>query len=497
MSYAKLDRLNRQLDALNHAMAILGVDEAVMMPEGGGAARAEAMGTLAGMFHKAATAPEVADWIAAAEAEDLGDDQRVALAEFRREHTNMTCLPSEFVEKRTQAAMKCEQAWRKLRPSGDWDGFAKELTEVVAMVRDEAAMRSDALGLAPYDALMEQYDPGNRTAWIDPLFTELKAFLVDFVPEALAAQEQRLATSPLQEAAGPFPIENQRLLGVTLMSAVGFDTEHGRLDVSHHPFCGGVPDDVRITTRYATDNFVTAMMAVLHETGHAQYEQGLPKDNAHWPSAKARGMGVHESQSLFVEQQLVRAPSFWEWALPIAKEHIGLAIADWSVTDMLTVINHVERGLIRVDADQCTYPLHVILRYEIEKGLISGDIKVADIPDIWNAKMSDYLGLDTKGNFIDGPMQDVHWSGGAIGYFPSYTLGSMMAAQQFAALEKAEPAIHDQINRGEFGAVNAWRSKNIWLKASTVSAVQIMEDATGEPLNAEIFKSHLKSRYLN
>ncbi|GAA4122050.1 carboxypeptidase M32 [Aminobacter aganoensis] len=492
MSFARLDALGRKLEALEHALAILGADEATHMAVGGGAKRAEALSALAGMHHRQATAPEIADWIAAAEAETLNDEQAAALREFSRQYTNMTCLPSEFVERQTSARLRCEQLWRDLRAKNDWAGFQPALEGIVTLVREEAALRSEALGLAPYDALMEQYDPGNRTSDITPVFTDLKAFLRDFVPEALAVQQERRAKNPPRALSGVYAVERQRELGLAMMGAVGFDLTRGSLSVSHHPFCGGVPSDVRITTRYKTSDFLSALMGVLHETGHALYEQNLPEAWAHWPLGKARGMAVHESQSLFVEKQLGRNPAFWHWALPLVEQHLG---ERWTIGEILPHVHHVERGLIRVDADEVTYPLHVILRYELEQELVSGRLAVSDLPEAWDAKMRDYLGLSTIDNPADGPMQDVHWPGGAFGYFPSYTLGAMMAAQQWAAIVKAHPAVDEEIARGHFDTVNDWRRDKIWSQASLWSTPELLERATGERLNAAYFTSHLKKRY--
>jgi len=492
MSFAKLDELGRKLEALEHALAILGADEATHMAVGGGAKRAEALSALAGMHHRQATAPEIADWIAAAETETLNDDQRLAVREFHRQYTNMTCLPTEFVERQTSARLRCEQLWRDLRAKNDWAGFQPALEGIVAIAREEAALRSEALGLDPYDALMEQYDPGNRVADITPVFTDLKAFLKDFVREALAVQQERLAKSPKRPLSGVYAIERQRELGLAMMGAVGFDLTRGSLSVSHHPFCGGVPSDVRITTRYKTSDFLSALMGVLHETGHALYEQNLPEAWSHWPLGKARGMAVHESQSLFVEKQLGRNPAFWQWALPLVEQHLG---ERWSMDEILPHVHHVERGLIRVDADEVTYPLHVILRYELEQELISGRLAVADLPEAWDARMRDYLGLSTIDNPADGPMQDVHWPSAAFGYFPSYTLGAMMAAQQWSALTSEHPSVDDEIARGHFETVNTWRRDKIWSQASRWSTPDLLERATGEKLNAAHFTAHLKKRY--
>jgi carboxypeptidase Taq len=495
MSFQKLDDLGRKLEALEHALSILGADEATHMAVGGGEKRAEAMAHLAGLYHAQATAPEIADWIEAARPES--EDQRLALAEFRRQYVNATCLPTEFVERRTAATMRSEQLWRELRARGDWDSFLPALEGVVALVREEAQLRAEALGLSPYDALMDQYDPGNRTAELDVIFGDLKNFLKTFVPEALAAQEERLARRPRKSLNGPYPIDRQRELGLAAMRAVGFDFTHGSLAVSHHPFCGGVPTDVRMTTRYRTDEFLSSLMGVLHETGHALYEQGLPKQWSHWPLGKARGMGLHESQSLFVEMQLARSPQFWEFMLPLVHLHLGEdAIAGWEIADILNEVNHVERGYIRVDADEVTYPLHVILRYELEQELVAGTLEASQIPEAWDARMIEYLGISTINDPKDGPMQDVHWPGGAFGYFPSYTLGAMLAAQQWAALERARPGLREDIGKGDFSAINQWRSDNIWSQGSRWSTPDLITRATGETLNADYFKAHLRARYL-
>ena len=497
MSFARIDALCRRLEALDHAQAMLGVDEAVNMPEGGGDKRAEAMAVLASMSHELAAAPHIADWIAAAEAEDLDEAQRAAVREFRRSYTNLTCLSSDFVATFVSARIRCEQLWRNLRARNDWNDFLPSFENIVALAREESQRRAAVLKLSPYDALMEQYDPGTRSAAVTQVFADLKVFLKDFIPAALDAQAQRRAKRPLKVFAGPFPIDKQKALGLALMQAIGFDFAHGRLDVSHHPFCGGVPTDVRMTTRYRSDEFLSSLMGILHETGHGLYEQNLPHDLAHWPSAKARGMSMHESQSLFQEMQLSRRPEFWEFALPLARDILGTEhFAGVDIDDMLSHVHRVERGFIRVDADEATYPMHIILRFEIEQELIAGTLAAKDVPEAWDARMRDYLGLSTAGNYKDGPMQDVHWPSGAFGYFPCYTLGAMMAAQQWAAVERAIPDVGSQISRGDFSGINGWRRGNVWQKASSLPTPEIMRQATGEPLSAKYFEAHLKRRYL-
>jgi carboxypeptidase Taq len=496
MSFEELDKHNKTLASLDHALAILGADEATNMPSGGGEKRAEAMATLSGMRHKQASAPEIGEMILRAEDEDLSTDARIGLDEFKRQYLHLTCLPPEFVEERTKTAMQAEQLWRQLRPQGDWKTFAPALEEVISLAREEAQIRAAATSLSPYDAMMEQYDPGNRMADIDPIFARLKTELASLLPQALEKQKARHKERPLKPLTGPFPVDQQRALGLAAMKQVGFDFTHGRLDQSHHPFCGGVPSDVRMTTRYDDNDFLPGLMGVLHETGHAQYEQGLPKENDHWPHNLARGMGAHESQSLFVEMQLARSPAFWRWAIGLVNQHLDDVFSGWEVEDVLAHVNRVEPGLIRVDADEITYPMHVIMRYELEQALIAGKLKTVDIPEAWDEKMQQYLGLSTTDNLRDGPMQDVHWPAGLFGYFPSYTLGAMMAAQQWAAMEKDLPEAEGDLARGDFSAINDWRQQKIWQHGARYSTPELMKKATGEPLNPDYFMAHLKKRYL-
>jgi carboxypeptidase Taq len=493
-TFAAIDAHYRKLESIGHALSMLGVDEAVNMPEGGGAKRAEAMAALSGMYHELASSPALGDMLN--NARSSTPEEESALNESRRSYLNRTCLSAEFVTRQTEANLRSEQAWRKLRPSGDWKAFAPILENVVNLVREEAAMRADVLKLAPYDAMIEQYDPGSRMSQITPVFDELKRELKLLIPQALEVQNKRRANNPRRELQPPFAIEKQKALGEQLMRAIGFDFDHGRLDVSHHPFCGGVPTDVRMATRYRTDEFISSLMGILHETGHGLYEQGLPSNWQHWPVGHARGMAVHESQSLFVEKQITLHPAFWEHALPLARQHLAPALDHWSVTDILAHVHRVEPGLIRVDADEVTYPLHVILRYELEQDLIGGKLAVYDLPEAWDAKMLQYLDLSTIDNMKDGPMQDVHWPAGAFGYFPSYTLGALLAAQQWDTIKREHPSAEEDMARGDFSKINDWRRAKIWNRASFATTPDLIQTATGFPLSARFFLDHVKRRYL-
>ncbi len=305
------------------------------------------------------------------------------------------------------------------------------------------------------------------------------------------------------EPKGPFPVDEQKALGLECMKMWQFDFEGGRLDVSSHPFCGGVPEDIRLTTRYKTDNFDQALMGTIHETGHAKYEQNRgPRELLTQPVSMARSMGIHESQSLFAEMQIARSKAFMKFLSPklteCLKSGAGENAAAFSAANLELLYRRIRPGLIRVDADELCYPLHIALRYEIEKGLFDGSIQVEDIPEVWSKKMQAYFGLSTEGNFKDGCMQDIHWSLGMFGYFPTYTLGAMYAAQLMNAMrrELSQNAVDEAIGKGDLSPVLAWQREKIWLKGSSLTADELMTEATGEPLNVLYYRQHLVSRYL-
>jgi carboxypeptidase Taq len=280
-----------------------------------------------------------------------------------------------------------------------------------------------------------------------------------------------------------------------VMKLLGFDFESGRLDVSTHPFCGGVPGDVRITTRYHEHDFARSFMAVIHETGHARYEQGLPRESVTLPVGRARSAGIHESQSLSFEMQVARSPAFLRLVAPLVREHLGDQPA-FSAENLVRRYKQVKPDLIRVEADELCYPAHIILRFEIERALIGGEIEAEDIPALWDEKMMKYLGLDTRGDYRDGCLQDVHWPDGLFGYFPSYTLGAMCAAQYFAAIRKAMPDLDARIEAGDLKPVFDWLEANIWRHGSRYETDELMRRATGEALDPAHFRAHLETRYL-
>jgi carboxypeptidase Taq len=492
--YEKLENHFRRISRLNHLDAICGWDQAAMMPPGGSQARGEALAELALLVHEQLTAPQLESWFEAAEGESLSPEQSVSLAAMKRKWRQATLLPGDLVQAKSLAASRCEHEWRSQRQQNDWAGFLPNLAEVVRLAREEAQVRAAHAGVSPYDALLDLYEPGISSAQLDSLFGDLRSWL----PELILQVEERQQSRTYQVPEGPFPTEQQKSLGLEVMQLLGFDFNCGRLDVSTHPFCGGVPTDVRITTRYDTADFMTSLLGVIHETGHARYEQNLPRQWAGLPVGEARSMGVHESQSLFFEMQLARSRAFTQVLAPLAARVLERTADPAFAPDNIYRFNtRMKRGYIRVNADEVTYPAHVILRYEIERALISGDMEAADIPEAWREKMSAYLNLSTAGNFREGCMQDIHWPLGSFGYFPSYTLGAIYAAQLFAAAERALPDLRANIAQGELAALFQWLDQNIWKRASTVPTAQLIKDATGEELNVAHFRRHLEQRYLD
>jgi carboxypeptidase Taq len=325
------------------------------------------------------------------------------------------------------------------------------------------------------------------------MFADLGRFLPGFLGQVM---ERQAALPPTAEPAGPFPIERQRELGVRFMERLGFDFNHGRLDVSLHPFCGGTPDDVRITTRYDESDFRPALMGVLHETGHALYERGLPANWRGQPVGEARGMTMHESQSLLIEMQVCRSRAFLRFAAPLVRDTLGGDGPAWDEANLWRHYTLVRPGFIRVDADEVTYPAHVILRYRLERAMIAGDLAPADLPGAWNEGMRDLLGLTPPDDRL-GCLQDIHWYDGAWGYFPTYTLGAIAAAQIFAAVMAADDRVGPGIGEGDFTPLIAWLKRHIHGKGSLVSTNDLLTEATGRPLDVGAFKDHLTRRYLS
>ena len=481
----------QRLHHFAHLGSIVGWDQAANMPPKGNEARAAALAELAALMHRMRTDTSLADRLQRAEQEPLSEHQRANLREIRRDWQQAIALPTELVQRRQLATSRCEHAWRKLRPANDWAGFVEHWKPVLAIAREEAALLSQQSGLAKYDALMDGYEPGMTSATVDRVFGAVRQWLPGLIQRVIDKQSRE----PVIDPVGPFPLDAQRAMCQQIVKRLGFDFEAGRLDTSTHPFSGGVPEDVRMTTRYREDQFLPALMGTVHETGHGRYEQNRPRDWLGQPVSDARSMAIHESQSLSFEMQLGGHPGFAQALAPIVRASFGDQPA-FEPGNLHKLLTRVRRGLIRVDADEVTYPAHVILRFEIERPLIEGQIEPEDVPALWDAKMKELLDIDTRGNFKDGPMQDVHWPESLFGYFPCYSLGAMYAAQWFAAMRRALPDLDARISSGDWAPLFDWLREHIWSQASRWSTDELAVRASGEVLNPAYFKAHLEARYL-
>ena len=490
-AYDELAAIWTRLHHFQHLQSIAGWDQAAMMPPKGVEARAAAMAEMEGLLHRMRTDPHLTVLLQRAAQEDIDPFARANLGEIKREWRSANALPQALVEAMSLAGARCEHAWRTQRPANDWPGFLENFRGVLKLGREASKRLADETGLAPYDALMDQYEPGTTSAEVDRVFGDLQQWL----PGLVAQVRERQAGEPVIAPVGPFQKAAQRALSHDVMALLGFDFEGGRLDESAHPFSGGVPEDTRLTTRYREDDLMQALMGTVHETGHARYEQNLPRIWLGLPVSHARSMGIHESQSLSFEMQLGRSRAFAGLLSPLLRRRFGDQPA-FEPENLHRLMTRVKPGHIRVDADELTYPAHVILRYGIEKKLIDGSIEAEDIPALWDEGMHALLGIDTRGNYRNGCMQDVHWSGGAFGYFPCYTLGAMYAAQWFAAIRRVQPDLDMRIARGELAPAFDWLRDNIWQQGSRWSTAELATRASGEALNPAHFRRHLEARYL-
>ncbi|MDH3234185.1 MAG: carboxypeptidase M32 [Alphaproteobacteria bacterium] len=496
-AYQKLEAHFRRAAHLDDAVSMLHWDMSTMMPAGGAEARAEQMATLRGIRHHLIASSETADLLAAATDNGavggLNDWQSANLAEMRRDHIHAAAVEDELIEALSKACSACEMVWREARPESDFAKVLPSLKTVLALYQQVAAAKSEAFGCSPYEALLDQWEPGGKTATIDTIFDDLADFLPPFIDQALAAQAKRPAAIVPE---GPFPAEKQKSLATKLMDVLGFEFERGRLDVSFHPFCGGATDDVRITTRWDEADFVEGLMAVLHETGHALYELGLPSDWRHQPVGKARGMTLHESQSLLMEMQACRTHEFLSFAAPLIREAFGGSGPAFETENLYRHYTHVERSFIRTEADEVTYPTHVILRYRLERAMLAGELDLADLPEAFNDGLEALLGIRPPDD-RQGCLQDIHWYAGAWGYFPTYTLGAIAAAQFFDAAKRDDPAIVPGIAKGDFAPLVGWLRAHVHGLGSKLTTDALVEQATGRPLDPAVFKAHLKARYLD
>jgi carboxypeptidase Taq len=483
---AKLKRAH----TLGTIAGLLGWDEQVNLPPDSTDLRAEQLAAMAELHHAAASDPEIGRLLAELEADGnaLDDDQRVVVREARRDYDRITRLPAAFVSEKARLGSAAYHAWTAARAEADFGAFAPFLEKHLDLARREA----DFLGWGDrsYDYAIDKHDPGLNATTIATLFDALQRELVPLV--------RAIAASPVKADASLFrcfPVDRQRAFLLEVTETLGFDYRRGRFDVSVHPFCEGSGADIRMTTRFDEDNPLDSLFSSIHETGHGLYEQGLPLALQGTPLGQNAGMAVHESQSRMWENQVARGRSFWRYFEPKFRAAFPAPLANVSSDALYLAINAVEPTLIRVDSDEVHYNLHILLRFDLERRLFSGELAVRDLPAAWNARAKELLGLEPA-NDREGVLQDVHWSGGAFGYFPSYCLGNMIAAQNWAAARRALPGLEEDFARGDFSRLLGWLRANIHAQGRRHDALALVQQVTGEPLSPRHLVAYLRDRYL-
>lgn len=470
-------------------------DSQTYMPKGGAWSRGEQMAAIDAARHDLIAAPDAADLFAAAEnrADALDPIERANLLEMRRIWLHESAVLRALTVSKARAVAKTQAAWAAARQENEFGVFAQAYSELFPLIQEIASAKADVLGLEPYDALMDEADPGLTTAIVDPIFDDLSSELPILLAEVLERQSSWPAPIPFS---GNFSTELQKTLAYQLARVVGLTTDHARIDVAPHPFTLiGSPGDTRITVRLNPNDIRLCLMATLHEAGHALYETNLPKEHAFLPVSAPRGATVHESQALMLEMQAARSREFLTWLAPQLQRAFGGDPARWSVDNVVKHYRRLDAGHIRIESDEISYPLHVILRYRIERALMGGDLVIADLPGAWSELSQSLLGRRPPNDAL-GCLQDFHWAVGLFGYFPNYALGACFAAQLFEAAVDDDPAILSDLSHGDFEAYKAWVAPRIHAPASERPFKELVVRATGAHLSAKSLKNHLRRRYL-
>jgi len=493
-AYTQLRQRLRETATLSAVVHLLNWDQETVMPPKAADFRAEELALLARLAHERATDPRIGELLARCDADtDLQSDPESAanLREIRRDYERARKLPAELVAEIIETGSRAMEVWKRARQDNDFSAFEPWLERQLELNRRKARCLGAPDGGELYDALLDEFEPGMTSRALTAIFAPLRERLVPLIAEIRASGHEPSGVTQQQE----IPLELQRGFNRHILEIVGFDLEAGRLDASVHPFASGLaPHDTRLTTRYRTDQFAEALSSTLHEAGHGLYEQGLPKTR-HFgePLGQALGLGIHESQSRLWENHVGRSRGFWEWALPLARQMLESGLNSVSIDEAYHAVNTVRPNLIRVESDEATYNLHIMLRFDLEAQMFRGELAPTDLPEAWNRRVRDDLGLDVPDD-TRGCLQDPHWSMGAIGYFPTYTLGNLYAAQFWEAIVAALPDLEEQMARGEFDALRSWLRENIHAVGRRFPADELCRNVTGEPLSHEPLMGHLNSR---
>jgi carboxypeptidase Taq len=476
----------RPVHDLGASASILSWDQETMMPPGGREARGRLLGTLAGLRHQFLSSTAFADALAACESEQFEGAFATLVIEARRDHERATKIPARLTMALAEAESKGLADWQRARAADDFSIFRDSLACIVDLVGEKADCLAD--GRPRYDALLDLYEPNSTQAELEPLFAGLRAELAPLVQAAAQCGVQ----VDESYAQGRFDPAAQYAFGRETAAAIGFDFESGRLDLAAHPFCTGFdPGDVRLTWRHQEDDFRPALFGILHEMGHGLYEQGLPKDWQGSPLGSAVGLGVHESQSRLWENLVGRSAAFWTWLMPRFRAAFP-AHPKFEVEQIFPALHTVRPSLIRVEADEATYNLHVAARFDLERRLFRGELSVDDLPEAWDASYQELLGVHAP-SAADGVLQDIHWAMGAFGYFPTYTLGNLIAAQLFEAAEREISDLEACLGRGEFAPLLEWLRDRVHRHGKLHSADELVRGATGSALSPAAFLRSLRA----
>ncbi len=492
-AFAELTTLVKRAHTLGLIGELLGWDEQVNLPPGGAEQRATQHAALAEAQHAAASVARLGKLLAVVEAKatELSANQQAVVQHARRDYDRATKLPADFVREKAAQGSRGYHAWARAKAASDFANYAPVLERNLEMAKREAAYLGR--GDAPYDCMLDKFDPGLTAAAVDRLFTELKRDLVPLVRAITASPVAAQARAVNAKLRG-FAPEGQQVFLREVTAALGFDYTRGRIDVSLHPFCSGTGSDVRMTTRFNADAPLDALFSSIHETGHGLYEQGLPAGELGTALGIHAGMAVHESQSRLWENQVARSRGFWRHFEPRWRALFPAQTAALSAEELYLAVNAVEPTLIRVDADEVTYNLHIVLRFELEKKLFSGELAVRDLPAAWRAASRELVGLEPASD-REGVLQDVHWSDGAFGYFPSYCLGNMIAAQLWDRVRALRPAIEEDFARGDFSWLLNWLRTEVHAHGRKFSALELIQRVTGEALSPQPLLRYLRERY--
>ncbi len=476
----RLSELLGELADLGHVGHVLAWDQQVMMPSDGGPARAEAMATITRLHHDRLVSPELGTLLDAAAA----TEPRM-VRPIRRDHDVARRVPGELTSEMSRAGSDGYAAWLQAREDNDYATFEPALRRNIELSRRYAECFPEAEH--PYDPLLDRFEPGTTAAQVTALFVRLREGLVPLLSQ--------IAMQPARQAfTGEFPVAGQREIGMEIIRSMGFDTDGWRLDDAVHPFAASpARSDIRVTSRF-DDHTLTGLFALMHEVGHGLYEHGIDPDLERTTLGTGVSLGVHESQSRLWENLVGRSPQFWTHWLPRMRDRFPLTLRDVDLDTFIRAVNIVRPTLIRVEADEVTYSLHVILRYELELALVEGTLDTADLPAAWAAKMKQFLGVDVPDD-LRGVLQDIHWSEGIIGYFPTYAIGNVLAAQLWRAAHADIPELDEEISRGELGALRVWLREKVHRHGRLLSPPELVEHAVGAPLDPEPMLEHLRAKY--